>query len=161
MEFRIEKIDPKYLVGMHMNMSLSDNRTPELWQKFMPRRAEVGNRKSKDFISMQVYEEHETNLFSPSTLFTKWAVVEVTDNAKVPDGMESYYLHGGLYAVFIHNGPVTEFPKTMKYIFGSWLPGSEYELDSREHFEVLPEAYQPMDPKAREEVWIPIKAKLS
>ncbi len=48
----------------------------------------------------------------------------------------------------------------MKYIFGSWLPESEYELDSREHFEVLPETYQPMNPKAREEVWIPIKAKL-
>jgi len=160
MEFRIKKIDPKYLIGMHMNMSLSDNKTPELWQKFMPRRADVENRTSNDFISMQVYEEHESNLFSPSTQFRKWAVVEVTDKTKVPDGMESYYLPGGLYAVFIHIGPVTDFPKTMKYIFGSWLPESGYALDTREHFEVLPETYQPMDPEAREEVWMPIKSKL-
>ncbi len=159
MEFSIEKIEPKYLIGMNMTMSLSDNKTPELWQKFMPRRAEVRNRKNNDFISMQVYAEHETNLFSPATLFTKWAVVEVNDNTTVADGMDSYCLAGGLYAVFIHNGPVTEFPKTMQFIFGHWFPESEYELDTREHFEVLPETYQPMDPKAREEVWIPIKAK--
>ncbi len=160
MEFRIETIDPKYLVGVHMSMSLSDNKTPELWRKFMPRRAEVANRANSDFISMQVYDELEKNLFSPSTLFEKWAVVEVTDNANVPDKMESYILSGGLYAVFIHYGPVTEFPKTMKYIFKTWFPESEYELDNREHFEVLLEDYQPMDPKACEEVWIPIKAKL-
>ncbi len=160
MEFSIKTIDPKYLVGMHMTMSLSDNKTPELWQKFMPRRAQVGNKKSSDFISMQVFEEHEKNLFSPSTMFEKWAVVEVADNKNVPDGMESYILSGGLYAVFIHNGPVTAFPKTMRYIFENWLPESEYELDNREHFEVLPKTYQPMDPKAWEKVWIPIKAKL-
>jgi AraC family transcriptional regulator len=160
MEFRIEKIEPKYLIGMNMTMSLSDNKTPELWQNFMPRRSEVIGRKNNDFISMQVYDKHEKNLFSPSTLFTKWAVVEVNDGAKVADGMESYYLVGGLYVVFIHNGTVTEFPKTMKCIFESWFPQSEYELDNREHFEVLPETYQPMDPNAREEVWLPIKAKL-
>ena len=45
----------------------------------------------------------------------------------------------------------------MKHIFGRWLPQSEYELDDREHFELLPEGYSPVDPEAEEEVWIPIK----
>jgi AraC family transcriptional regulator len=61
--------------------------------------------------------------------------------------------------VFIHIGQASTFPKTMQYIFGSWLPESEYTLDSREHFEVLPAQYDPRDPDAREDVWIPIKEK--
>ncbi len=143
-----------------MEMSLSMNKTSELWQSFMPRRREVKNRSNSDFISMQVYDKNLNGLFSPNTLFKKWAVVEVSSYADIPDSLESYSLNGGKYVVFIHNGPASEFPKTMQYIFESWLPQSEYELDNREHFEILPEGYSPVDPKAREEVWIPIKQKL-
>ncbi len=84
---------------------------------------------------------------------------EIIPHGDIPDKMESYSLSGGKYAVFIHNGPVNTFPETMRYIFESWLPISEYEIDNREHFEILPENYNPMDPEAREEVWIPIKNK--
>jgi len=157
MESRIELIKPKKLIGMHMEMSLANNRTAELWQKFMPRRKEIKNRINSDYISMQVYEEYRENLFAPNTLFKKWAVVEVSTFDELPEGMETYSLPGGMYAVFIHNGPAATFPKTMQYIFGIWFPESEYELDNREHFEILPENYNPADPNAREEVWIPIK----
>lgn len=157
MESRIETIKPKNLVGMHMKMSLSNNRTSELWQRFMPLRGKVKNRVNSDFISMQVYEKNQENLFAPATQFEKWAVVEVSTCEEVPDEMESYFLSGGKYAVFIHKGPAGAFPKTMQYIFGSWFPESGYELDDREHFEILPENYNPTDPEAREEVWIPIK----
>ncbi len=159
MEPRIETIKAKYLVGMHMEMTLSDNKTQELWQRFMPLRGQVKNRVNSDYISMQVYDENQENLFAPDTPFTKWAVVEVERIEEIPPEMKTYTLNGGMYAVFIHNGPVTTFPKTMRSIFGSWLPESTYELDNREHFEVLPENYQPMAPDAREEVWIPIRNK--
>jgi AraC family transcriptional regulator len=44
------------------------------------------------------------------------------------------------------------------YIFREWLPNSnKYELDSREHFEVLPPDYDAQDPDAREQFWIPVK----
>jgi len=157
MESRIELIKPKKLIGMHMEMSLANNRTAELWQKFMPRRKEIKNRINSDYISMQVYDEYRENLFAPNTLFEKWAVVEVSTFDELPEGMETYSLPGGMYAVFIHNGPAANFPKTMQYIFGIWFPESEYELDNREHFEILLENYNPVDPNAREEVWIPIK----
>jgi AraC family transcriptional regulator len=157
MESRIEILKPKILVGIHKTMSLADNKTPELWQQFMPRRAEVKNRASSEYISMQVYSRHEEELFSPSVLFEKWALVEVVKHEDIPDGMEPYFLDGGKYAVFIHNGPASAAPETMRYIFGQWLPDSEYELDNREHFEILPEGYSPVDPNAREEVWIPLK----
>ena len=136
-------------------MSLSDNKTPDLWRQFMPRRREVKNRVSKDFISLQNYGENWD--FSPAKRFEKWALVEVSSMTDVPDNMETYNLRGGKYAVFSHQGPAGEAPKTMRYIFGEWLPKSKYTLDDREHFEVLPEGYNPMDSQATEEIWVPIE----
>ena len=80
---------------------------------------------------MQVYSKSDEQLFSPTNVFEKWAVVEVSTHNDVPVGMESYSLPGGQYAVFIHNGPASAAPKTMRHIFGKWLPDSEYELDDR------------------------------
>ncbi|MBU0990964.1 MAG: GyrI-like domain-containing protein [Proteobacteria bacterium] len=155
MEPRIEILKPKKLVGIHMGMSLSNNKTRELWQQFMPRRAEVKNRLTADFISMQKYGENWN--FSPDALFEKWATVEVSSFAEVPPKMETYLLQGGKYAVFIHCGPASAAAETMQYIFGQWLPQSLYILDSREHFEVLPERYSPVDPNATEEIWVPVR----
>lgn len=157
MEPRIEILDPKKLIGICLEMSLSNNRTAELWKLFMPRRAEVQNRSTTDFISMQNYGENWN--FSPESPFEKWATVEVTTFDGVPTNMETYSLPGGMYAVFIHCGPASDAVKTMQYIFGQWLPKSSYIIDNREHFEILPENYHPMDPEATEEIWIPIALK--
>ncbi len=95
--------------------------------------------------------------FLPDSRFEKWAVVEVSSFTGVPYGMETYELQGGKYAVFVHHGPARAVAGTFQYIFSEWLPNSGYELDNREHFEKLPEGYDPMDLAAREEIWIPIK----
>ncbi len=97
-----------------MEMSLSVNKTEELWQKFMPRRSEVTNRSTSEYISMQVYDKNQKNLFSPTTLFEKWAAIEVLTQENIPNDMEPYSLNGGRYVVFIHKGPANEFPKTMQ-----------------------------------------------
>ena len=156
MQPRIELLKPKKLIGIHMEMSLSNDRTGELWRRFMPRRAEVKNRVNSDFISMQRYSNNWD--FSPASLFEKWAAVEVSSFTGVPHEMETCLLQGGKYAVFIHHGPASTAADTMQYIFGKWLPASEYELDNREHFEILPEDYNPADPNASEEIWVPVRA---
>lgn len=155
MEPRIESLKPKKLVGIHLEMSLANNKTRELWQLFMPRRSEIKNRVTADFISMQKYPDNWN--FSPDFSFEKWATVEVQSFTEVPHGMDTYSLQGGKYAVFIHHGPASTAAQTMQYIFGQWLPNSEYSLDNREHFEILPKGYSPVDPNASEEIWVPIK----
>jgi AraC family transcriptional regulator len=72
-------------------------------------------------------------------------------------GMESLILRGGKYAVFLHQGPANAFQSAFQHIFGNWLPNSEFDLDSREQFEILPPGYRPDDPNAEEEGWIPVK----
>ena len=111
MESRVETILPKKLIGMHMKMSLAKNKTSELWQMFMSRRAEVGNRVTSSYFSMQVYGKGQEQLFSPTTLFEKWAAVEVLTHEVIPDDMEAYSLGGGKYAVFLHKGLPAPFPK--------------------------------------------------
>ncbi|MGZ3847072.1 MAG: GyrI-like domain-containing protein, partial [Flavisolibacter sp.] len=76
----------------------------------------------------------------------------------VPEGMESFVLNGGLYAVFDYQGLNTD-NRIFIYIFRDWLPNSEYELDDRPQFEVLGEKYKNNDPDSQEEIWIPVKLK--
>ena len=159
MEPKIQMLKPKMLVGVRNRMSMRGDTTRNLWSTFMPRRSEVRNRVSDEYISMQVYEEPEGVPLTDDSEFDKWAVVEVSKVEALPEGMETYNLAGGLYAVFLHEGPARAAPKTFQYIFGQYLPNSDYEVDSREHFEVLREGYDPDDPGAREFVWVPIRER--
>lgn len=107
---------------------------------------------------MQVYDPSlDFRNFSPDTVFEKWAATEVTEFTDIPEGMKSYTLKGGLYAVFIHKGTPGAFLKTFRFIFGYWIPQSGYEVDNREHFELLGEKYKNNDPDSEEEVWVPIR----
>jgi AraC family transcriptional regulator len=160
MFLRIENIPSKKLVGSHAKMCYTNNKTFELWRNFMLRRMEIQNRITTDLISMQAFDKSfDFKKFTLDTEFEKWAVAEVADFNNVPDGMETYTLQGGMYAVFLHQGDSINFQKTFQYIFGYWLQQSEYQLDNREHFEVLSDRYKLNDPESEEEIWIPIKLK--
>jgi AraC family transcriptional regulator len=155
---RIEMLTEKKLVGMRIKMSLAENRTYELWSSFMPRRKEILNNIGTDLYSMQVYDQsYDFKEFNPNASFDKLALIEVIDFDSIPDGMVSFTLSGGLYAVFIHKGAASEGPKTFRYIFGEWLPNSEYSLDNRPHFEILGDKYKNDSPDSEEEIWIPVK----
>jgi len=140
-----------------MTMSLSNNKTGELWQSFMPRRREIQNNLTAEMFSMQVYDQ-PLDFGNLDQEFKKWAAVEVADFGTVPDGTETFVLPGGLYAVFEYKGSSTD-TKIFLDIFGTWLPSSNYVLDNRPHFEILGEKYKNADPNSEEEIWIPIKPK--
>lgn len=157
---RIVTIEPKMLIGMHLEMSLSNNRTVELWQKFMPLRKTISNTINSDLISLQDYgSDFDFRNFAPHILFDKWAAVEVSDVHQIPEAMQSYTLRGGLYAVFLYKGDAKSAAPFFDYIFNTWLPSSAYLVDNRPHFELLGAAYKNNDPNSEEEVWIPIRLR--
>ena len=158
MQPKIKTISQKKLVGMHMETCLADDNSGELWQRFMPRKKEIKNGRGSGLYSVQEYSEKlDFDDFTPDIIFSKWAAVEVDSFDHIPQGMKSHILTGGKYAVFIHKGLNSTFHKLAEYIYGTWLPNSEYKLDHREHFEFLGENYLgPMNPESEEEVWIPI-----
>ncbi len=157
MKAKIRLLPKKTLVGKSMKMSLVENRTPELWKNFMLQRKAIKNAIGAALYSLQVYDnQHYFKNFNPHTEFTKWAAIEVGDFKNIPNGL---FLDAGLYAIFLHKGPASDFPKTWQFIFSQWMPNSEYELDNRPHFELLGPKYKNNDPKSEEEVWIPIRKK--
>ncbi len=147
----------KKLVGKRMQMSLADNKTGELWRHFLPRRREIPHYTGTALYSVEVYDDQYFARFDPANAFEKWAAVEVTDFGAIPEGLEAITLPVGLYAVFVHRGPASAGRETYRYIFGTWLPESDYVLDNRPHFAVMGEKYRNEDPGSEEEIWIPVK----
>lgn len=139
-------------------MSLTNNRTGQLWGQFAPRIKEIKNKATGDKISMQIYPPVYYKDFRPNNEFEKWATIEVKDFGEIPIGMKSFILKGGLYAVFDYKGSSSN-NSIFQYIFSEWLPNSEYLIDYRPHFEVLGSKYKNNDPNSEEEIWIPIKEK--
>lgn len=156
-EPRFENLKEKKLVGRYITMTLADNKTFELWRSFMPERMKIQNRVSNNLVSMRVYSR-PLQFGNVNQKFEKWAATEVSDFGNVPDGMKTFILPGGHYAVFYYKGLNTD-DRIFFYIFNEWLPKSGYELDERPHFEVLGEKYKNNDPESEEEIWIPVRTK--
>ena len=152
----IENINEKKLIGMSQKMSLSENTTFKLFSSFMPRRKEIMHSINSETYDLKIYPDNYFLNFNPSTYFTKWALIEVSDVSNVPNDMEIFTLNEGKYAVFKHKG-LSKDNSTFQYIFTNWLPKSDYILDDRPHFEILGEKTKRNDPNSEEEIWIPIK----
>ncbi|MBK9401157.1 MAG: GyrI-like domain-containing protein [Bacteroidetes bacterium] len=155
---RIESSTEKQLVGIRLLMSFANFKVTELWKTFMSRRKEIKNNLNADLISMVIYSPNHFADFKPTNEFERWATVEVKNFDNIPSGMEKFALPGGLYAVFDYKGLNTD-SSIFQYIYGTWIPRSNYLLDDRPHFEVLGEKYKNNDPASEEEIWIPIKIK--
>jgi AraC family transcriptional regulator len=160
MEPRIERLQDLKLIGKKVRMSFVGNKTRELWQSFMPKRADIKKTIGSALYSVEIY--NDTNFFrdfNPAKEFEKWAAVKVSDFSVIPDGMESLMIPAGDYAVFQYKGKPSAARATYQYIYGNWIPGSEYSLDDRPHFALMGEKYKGEDPDSEEELWIPIKKK--
>lgn len=158
MFLEIKKIQAKKLIGFATKTTLANDQTATIWKQLMPRLKETKNLVSADLFSLQIYDYCSLQNFTPTTEFTKYALVEVNNFDFVPDGFEKFELPKGKYAVFLHKGTTQDFIKTTQFIFGEWLPKSEYQLDDRPHFELLSDNYKGHEnPDSEEEVWIPIK----
>ena len=154
---KIEFLSRRRIAGKSLRMSLVQNRTHELWQSFMPLRKSIENNACTDFYLIQVYDDALFfENFDPRIEFTKWAGIETKENGSLPENLETLQLDGGLYAIFQYKGS-SEDTSIFQYIFATWLPQSDYELDERPHFEILGEKYKNQDPNSEEQICVPIK----
>lgn len=156
MEAEIIQVEKKLIVGMKIEMSLSENKTKRLWKNFTPKINLIQNRIDSDLISMATYPSSYFQNFTPSRHFTKWAGVEVVGRTTLPDGLEEMEIPAGLYGCFLYKGLPSAAGPFYQSIFQDWLPKSGYQLDSRPHFEVMGEKYKNDDPNSEELVYIPM-----
>ncbi len=155
---KIETSTTKNLVGICTGNSLANDQTSALWRNFRSRLAEIPDRLTTDRFSVQLYPPHYFEAFSPEKTFEKWAAVEVGPECLLPDGMRFLLIPQGKYAVFVHKGTPDQFRQTWQGMM-TWLAQSDFQLDQRPHFEVMPEHYDPFSPNSEEEIWLPICPK--
>ncbi|TFF39156.1 GyrI-like domain-containing protein [Mucilaginibacter psychrotolerans] len=156
MQPRFETLPAKLFCGIRMSMSYVDNKTGQLWRRFMLRRMEISQAIGTELYSMEVYPATFFENFNPEAIFEKWAAVEVAEPNDAPADMEILNIPAGLYAVFTHYGPAANGPETYRYIFTEWLPASGYRVAHRPHFAVMGEKYKSDSADSEEEIWIPI-----
>jgi len=161
-EPRFEFLSETYLFGRRMRMSIAKDSTRALWQGFMPDSSRITNRKGSELYSVEVYDgTHYFDAFNPHMEFEKWAAVAVNDTGSKPDGMDVLTIPKGQYAVFQYRGRASEVHRAYQYIYGNWVPDSQFDLDDRPHFAVMGPEYKGEHPDSEEELWIPVKQKLS
>lgn len=157
---RIEDFKETKLIGKKLKMSFLDNKTFELWKSFSPNRKEIQDKMNTNLFSVDIYPRSNFfEEFDVSEEFEKWAAVEVEKFDAVPNDMERLIIPNGKYAVFEYKGKPSEAEPTHRYIYGSWLPNSDYEMDSRPYFALMGEKYRGENPDSEEEFWIPIRRK--
>ncbi len=157
---RIVILPKTILVGKKSITSFAHNNTFELWQSFSPRKKEIENAINKDNYAVEIYPTTTFfQSFNPTLQFERWAAIAVSKIEEIPEGMESLTVPEGLYAVFPYKGKPSEAMRAFKYMYGEWLPNSEYEMDSRPYFALMGDKYKGEHPESEEEFWVPIKKK--
>jgi len=152
---RIISITEKKLIGMKSFMHHNEfGNIVKLWKRFMPRRRELQNILNSEYIAMQIYDDFN----AIEKLFDIWACVEVSNFNTMPEGMESFTIPDGDYAIFIHKG--MNASATYQKIMTEWLPNSGYEIDNRPHFQVIGEKYKNGSADSEEDFYVPIKLVL-
>lgn len=159
MDVRIVNRDKFLLAGFNKTMSLAENKTFNLWREFMPVKNQLQGLTGTELYSVEVYPQDYFENFSPVKEFEKWAAAPVQSAYEPDDPFQVLDIPEGLYAVFLYRGRSTEAHKAYQYIFGEWMPDSEYTVDDRPHFAVMGEKYRNDDPDSEEELWVPIKKK--
>jgi AraC family transcriptional regulator len=138
---------------------LSPNKTndiviPKLWDQYSKRSAEIRNRASSaDFGLIYCLDDPE----SPPYQCLYMCAAKVSDASVVPPGMVAREVPEGKYAVFTHKGTLDKLGHAMKYIHGSWIPNSGYDLDNRPELEVYDERFQLNSEDSELDIYIPIR----
>jgi AraC family transcriptional regulator len=142
---------PKYVAGFRFQMSIENNNIIEMWEKLNAQLAK------QNYISMNnnrysIYETGDTclsNTFNKNSETTVFIGIETSCDANIPEGMELKEISGGKYAKFMHKDTVENLLSTYYFIWGVWLPKSDFELDNRDDLECYTES--------QIEIYFPIK----
>jgi AraC family transcriptional regulator len=135
------------VVGLHITTKPKSPEIPKLWDQFVPRLDEVQNVSELD-VSYGV-------MASAGDSMDYMAGSPVREAIELPAGMTRWDIPEATYAVFESTIPTIE--KTFDYIFGAWLPASDYQHNSGPVLERYGETFSPDTPVVS--IYIPIVKK--
>jgi AraC family transcriptional regulator len=125
---------------------------PELWQRFGPKYfGRVPGQVDRKCYGVCSNLDENANL-------DYLAGVEVSSFEALPTELTQLTITPQRYAVFAHDGHISEISRTWMDIFAVWLPQSGCEVAPAPSFECYGEAFDPEVAVGNVEIWIPIKA---
>lgn len=130
---------------------------PGLWDTFIKRMNEIPN--TVNGPSYGVCEPVPKNERTHPEECYYIAGVQVSSLEDMPEGMVSRNVPEATYAVFTHVGKLDTLGQTMGYIYGSWIPNSDYELAAGPDLEVYDHRFNPMSDTSELDICIPVRAK--
>ncbi len=145
------------LVGIAKQYNSNDLDLVQLWSAFKPYRNNIANQVGDN--AFGIYEGYEES--DDEVNFSYVCTVAVSNFDDVPEGMETREIPEQMYAKFTHKGPVANIDQTLKHVWGSWLPKSNFDYIEKPDFELYRSGFNNSDPKNELYLHIPVKAKQS
>ena len=145
------------VVGQANHFIDKDLSLKQVWSGFKPEMDGIPDRVGE--LGFGIYEAYYEA--GEEIGFTYWCAVEVSGFDQVPSGFQSREIPEQQYAVFVHRGPLPDLHKTLKYIWGNWLPKSKYEYASSPELEIYPANYNALEQDTELHLYIPIRTATS
>lgn len=153
----VETMDPRLteiatkdeitVVGMrHMKGQIM-----QLWQEFLPRSVEIKNSLDKGvFYGFQGMVDGSDSVYIACT--------EVSTFDDVPEGMVSWTIPAGKYAVFTCKGIPESLDDTFdEKLYTNWLPSAELEPSANYYVEIYDQRFRPGSEDSEVDLWVPVK----
>jgi len=152
----IEKPSALY-VGIDKKFHENESDYLTLWKPFKTYMGKIPNQIPNAYFGIyDAFEESNNDVY-----FTYMCCAQVNSLKDIPTGLVGKKIDQQLYAVFTHKGSLMTLKETFKYIWGTWLPNSNYDYHPTPDFELFPENYDASSPDSSVELYIPIKARNS
>jgi AraC family transcriptional regulator len=138
------------VVGLLLHTRPMSPEIPALWERFVPRMGEIQHQ-SEQHVSYGLMGHFD----QATGMFDYMAGNAVTQVAQLPSGMARWDISANSYAVL-----ETVLPKigeTLDYLYGTWLPSSDYQPVDAPSFECYGEAFSSENPVV--EIYVPVKKK--
>ncbi|HEX2948445.1 MAG TPA: AraC family transcriptional regulator [Armatimonadota bacterium] len=155
MEPTIVNLDAFIVVGLEYVGKNENGEIPALWDQYNARCGEVRHKTVPEAYLGVCGEMRSDGSYSYT------AGARVTTAADVPVGMVAKVVPAAKYAVFTHRGPLfgveKDLQSTYQYIYGEWLPKSEYDRADTPDFELYDERFADGQATSEMDIYIPLK----
>jgi AraC family transcriptional regulator len=128
-----------------------------LWDRFIHRAKEVPNRIG-DAMYGVIYGQPETQRGHRDEL-QYIASVAVISSAVIPKGLVAHTVPAGMFAVFVHRGPIAKIADTCREIYRVWLPQSPWQHAGTADVEQYDRRFCADSDQSEMEYWIPLAPK--
>lgn len=157
---RIVELPERKYVGLEIDMpshlEAAEKIIPLLvstWLEFNKRKNEIKHRVGKTSFGIAKSE----GKFNEENMMRYLSAVEVTDFEDTPDGLSTYTIPATRYAAFENIGLGDKTAYTIAYIYGTWLPQSQYKRAPGDDLELFDHRFDLRSEDSISEYFIPIK----